>query len=288
MASVKAKQKPKRLTPKPAVLRELYLLSGNNCAMPACKNVNLDERGTVIGQICHIEAAMPDGPRFNEDQTNEQRRALSNLVLICANHHLQIDSKRHEKDWPRNKVRKLKADHEVRFSAIPGSLEQRFEHQFVDSTDSLNPTYPSKFTKLEKMLPDCKINDEEKPKRAKQVKNFLKSMASVPETERSFMLGVIKRAIKLGKGDDEVSVHVEDIKSALKVSRWKLQKMGDALERLNVGDITEVGTSGQDEWHVRVWSPSDYLTWFDINRFCDKTDSPLEDFVIHLKFGLLD
>ena len=53
------KEKPKRLTPKPEVLRELYLLSGNQCAMPNCRNVIIDDKGTVIGQVCHIEAAMP-------------------------------------------------------------------------------------------------------------------------------------------------------------------------------------------------------------------------------------
>jgi len=66
-----ANQKPKRLVPKPDVLRELYLLSGKNCAMPDCNNVIVDSKGVVIGQVCHIEAASPKGPRFNAKQSND-------------------------------------------------------------------------------------------------------------------------------------------------------------------------------------------------------------------------
>lgn len=256
--------------------------------MTGCKHVIIDEKGTVIGQVCHIEAAMPDGPRFNPNQTNEDRRALSNLVLICANHHLQIDSKKHEKVWPLEKVKKLKAEHEAKFKAIPGSLEQRFNTQFADSTDSLDPTDPSDFKKLEEVLPDCRVHEEERPKRAEEVKWFLEHAAKVPGTERAFMLGLIKRAIKLNDSSGgEISVHVDDVTGALSVSHYKLKQFGASLERLGVGDVTEVGTPRGDEWHARVYSPSGYLTWFDIDEFCSKTGHSLDEFVIHLKFGLL-
>jgi hypothetical protein len=187
------KETPKRLTPKPEVLRELYLLSGNNCAMPNCKNVIIDSMGVVVGHICHIEAAMPDGPRFNADMSNNGRRALSNLVLMCAGHHLQIDSKKYEAKWPVAAVRKLKADHEARFKGLDGSLEQRFRSEFVDSTASLDPSEPKTYKRLEQLVPECKLAEEDAAKRAKQVKAFLKKARLVPQTERDFMLNVINR-----------------------------------------------------------------------------------------------
>jgi hypothetical protein len=280
--------KTKRLTPKPSVLRELYLLSGNQCAMTGCKNVIIDNKGTVIGQICHIEAAMPDGPRFNAYQTNEQRRELSNLVLICANHHLQIDSKKHETDWPLAKVKALKVTHEAKFKAIAGSLEQSFNRQFEDNTDSLEPTDPGDFTILEKELPACKLDKQDKSKRAQQVKEFIKKAAKVPLTEREFMLGLIKRAMKLTPTSHEVSVHVDDVTSALSLSANKLNRLCSALERLEMGCLTEVATTIGDEWHASVYNPSDYLSWFDINDFCNKKGYLLDEFVINLKFKLLD
>ncbi|MGA7451347.1 MAG: hypothetical protein WBW73_08730 [Rhodoplanes sp.] len=78
---------PTRFTPKPDTLRELFLKSGNFCAVPNCTALMMNEAGVFIGQVCHIEAAEPGGERFNPAMTNEQRRAYSNLMLMCYPHH---------------------------------------------------------------------------------------------------------------------------------------------------------------------------------------------------------
>ncbi len=81
------KQKPKRLTPTPETLRELFLKSGNLCAYSDCDRLMTNADRVFIGQVCHIEAAEPNGERFNPSMTNEQRRAGSNLLLMCYEHH---------------------------------------------------------------------------------------------------------------------------------------------------------------------------------------------------------
>ena len=53
--------KAKRLQPTVAVLRELYLKSGNQCAYPGCLRPIVNSSGNYVGQICHIEAAEPGG-----------------------------------------------------------------------------------------------------------------------------------------------------------------------------------------------------------------------------------
>ncbi|KIU11162.1 hypothetical protein SC09_Contig24orf00043 [Bacillus subtilis] len=40
-----------------------------------------------MGEICHIEAAMPGGERFYPNQTNEERRDFDNLMMLCLDHH---------------------------------------------------------------------------------------------------------------------------------------------------------------------------------------------------------
>jgi hypothetical protein len=84
-------EKIKRLTPKTEVLRELYLKSGNQCAFSGCPRVMIDSDGNFVGQICHIEAAEEGGERFNHKQTNEDRRAFNNLMLMCYEHHVYND-----------------------------------------------------------------------------------------------------------------------------------------------------------------------------------------------------
>src|SRR5437879_11220425 len=85
--AVSVSEEVKRLQPKPEVLRELFLKSGNLCAFPGCNHLIMDPDGVFIGQLCHIEAAEKGGERFNPNQTNEDRRALDNLVLFCYEHH---------------------------------------------------------------------------------------------------------------------------------------------------------------------------------------------------------
>jgi hypothetical protein len=76
-----------RLSLKPSVIKRLFALSGNECAFPNCPECIVNTSGTVIGEICHIEAAEQGGERFNDKSNDEYRRSFKNLVLFCSNHH---------------------------------------------------------------------------------------------------------------------------------------------------------------------------------------------------------
>jgi tetratricopeptide (TPR) repeat protein len=80
-----------RLPLKSDVLRALFARSGNQCAFPGCNHPLISEKGAFIAQICHIEAANEGGPRYNEHQTDEERRAEGNLLLLCYRHHKETD-----------------------------------------------------------------------------------------------------------------------------------------------------------------------------------------------------
>ncbi len=58
------------MKPEKDKLRELYLKSGNQCAFPACNNLMMNKDGDFVVVVCHIEAAMPGGERFNKNKTN--------------------------------------------------------------------------------------------------------------------------------------------------------------------------------------------------------------------------
>jgi hypothetical protein len=79
--------KVKRLNPTADTKRTLFLLSMNQCAFPSCLHNIINENNQFIGEICHIEAANEGGERFNMKQTNEERRHISNLILMCPIHH---------------------------------------------------------------------------------------------------------------------------------------------------------------------------------------------------------
>jgi hypothetical protein len=282
-----AMEEPKRLSPTPDTLRQLYLLSGNRCAMPSCKNLVIDGNGVVVGHICHIRAAMPDGARFDVTMTNEERRQASNLLLLCGGHHTQIDSEKYEDLYPVERVKKIKRDHEAKFKGVGDSLFKAFSDEYVDVTDALDRTKARNFVRFEQVLQEDGLEPDEFIERQEQVAAYVARMQVVPDAERIFMLAVIKRAIKLDARFG-VNVPITDLRNAIGISQNKLRTMGDALERYGVGRIDLSGTAAGDDYCFWIREPSEYITWFDLARFCDKVGILLDEFVLRLKFGMLD
>jgi len=112
------KEEVKRLPVLAKTLRQLHMLSGNECAFPDCQNKMLADDGALIGQVCHIEAAEEGGQRFNENQSNEDRRAFSNLLLMCYQHHIVTNN---VDQYDVAAMRAIKSNHERRFTGVSQS-----------------------------------------------------------------------------------------------------------------------------------------------------------------------
>jgi hypothetical protein len=125
---------PKRLTPRADVTRRLYLAMGNRCAFPQCEQALMGSDAVLVGEIAHIEGALPDSARFNAAMTNEQRRHYDNLLLMCGTHHTVIDSD--ETTWTVAKLKDLKRAHEATYTAAIDKLRQ----QVGDVTDGVTYT----------------------------------------------------------------------------------------------------------------------------------------------------
>lgn len=100
-----------RLEPTPSTVKRLFALSGNKCAFPGCTQVLVDAEQHLVAQICHIEGAEPAGERYNSNQSDEERRAFENLILLCANHHLVTDD---TVKYTVDVLKAMKAEHEKR------------------------------------------------------------------------------------------------------------------------------------------------------------------------------
>jgi hypothetical protein len=80
--------------PKESTLKRLFALSRNLCAFTGCTAQIVDrDSGVLTGQICHIKARHPTGPRYDPTQTDEARRAFENLIVLCRTHHAIVDAK---------------------------------------------------------------------------------------------------------------------------------------------------------------------------------------------------
>lgn len=72
--------------------KELWAKSGNRCAI--CKKefvskISEDDGSFIIGDECHIISSSTDGPRYKPGL--EDYDAYDNLLLLCKNHHREID-----------------------------------------------------------------------------------------------------------------------------------------------------------------------------------------------------
>lgn len=110
-------------------IKILWGRSGNRCAI--CKiELTPDGEEETIGEIAHIISQSSDGPRGKEKLPLEKRDDYSNLILLCPNHHSEIDKT--PESWPTTRLQQLKSEHEKWVSA---QLEQGlFSYAPIDNS----------------------------------------------------------------------------------------------------------------------------------------------------------
>lgn len=93
--------------------KRLYGLSGNVCANPTCGKKLIDKNGNQLGEIAHICAASPEGPRYNPSMTDDQRRNIDNLILLCEDCNKLVDNKENVEQYPIELLHNWKQNHET-------------------------------------------------------------------------------------------------------------------------------------------------------------------------------
>ena len=128
-----------RLAPSTDVLRALFARSGNQCAYPGCTQPIINQRNKFIGQVCHIEAAMPGGERHNKTQSDEQRRDYDNLLLLCYPHHIETND---VGEYPVDKLA-MKLEHERQFLKTDFKIDEselyRLSHEMEQFWGDVGP-----------------------------------------------------------------------------------------------------------------------------------------------------
>lgn len=97
-------------------LKRLFALSGNVCAFPGCTAPIVDtEHGIVTGEICHIKARSPLGPRYEANQNPTERDGYENLMLMCGAHNKIVDDPSTRDAFTVEMLQRYKREHELRF-----------------------------------------------------------------------------------------------------------------------------------------------------------------------------
>ncbi|ALC87393.1 hypothetical protein AM499_17410 [Bacillus sp. FJAT-22090] len=261
----------KRLPPTKEVLRELYLKSGNQCAFPGCSKTILNNKGNVVGQICHIEAAMPGGERFNAKQSNEERRAFSNLILLCYDHHIETNE---VKQFSVERLKKMKADHEKKFSdaaeklystVSDKTLQQDFE--YCTSLTNMNNVLKWGLSREEHILDVPKFN---------KLVDILRKLS--PNTRAIFSIMVDRSVNSL--------INLEEISQVTGLEHVELKKSISLL--INYELITEVDSDDYNNPITYLKQKDLWDIWSEIKNYSEKSSITLEEIINNMNFSLLD
>ena len=95
---------------KESTAKKLFALSRTHCARPECNIRLVLENGVNLGEMCHIEGEKPHSARYNSDMDDEQRRDISNLLIMCNNCHTIIDND--VENYTVQKLKEIKKNHE--------------------------------------------------------------------------------------------------------------------------------------------------------------------------------
>jgi len=178
--------------------------------------------GVLVGEIAHIKAALPGGARFDDAMSNEERRAESNLILMCAVHHIKIDAKRNM--WSVEKLEILKAAHEAIYTGAIDRLRDAVE----DTTDGVT-WRPCKT--LAAIYGD-EDRTNELPYDIEVVEEFAKRLAGIPLGARSVLAIAVHKgkSVKGSSGRGEIEIIHSLLEASCHCTSSQLAKNLEILE----------------------------------------------------------
>ena len=278
---------PKRLAPRLETLRELFLKSGNLCAFPNCSALMMDRDGVFIGQICHIQAAEPGGPRFNATMSNEERRSVSNLMLLCYEHHRVTDS---VNKYSVSDLSEMKQQHERRFSRPDRAIMDKL----TDWTRTEQPKLVYNLRRPNDVL-DWGLTTEQLKESISELNEYINTLRNVPVDVRIFVGAIARRAHIMRDTNavqdehSDVKILYADFQSAHTLSNSRINEQLAQMGSYGLGGIDEIDTEVGLQSAIRLRTlKSGWPIWPSIAHFAEATDTPLEHFTEELDFTSFD
>jgi hypothetical protein len=222
---------PKRLMPLAEVTRRLYLASGNRCAYPGCEQALMGSDAVLVGEIAHIEGALPDSARFNAKMSNEQRRGYDNLLLVCGTHHTTID--RDFERWKVTTLRDLKRNHEAVYTAAVDQLRR----QVGDITEGV--TYTPAVNGLA-ILDSAGLDQHERAESCRDINRFADRLSKIPLDARSLLVLIVARGeeaplhVTVGRSQGEFQIPVRVLRSIANCTPSQLRQHVEVLEHFDL------------------------------------------------------
>lgn len=203
-----------------STLKTLCSKAGNMCSYEGCVSL-LIQNNVFVGDIGHIHGVEKGSARFNSCLDEEQLRAEKNLILLCKTHHYIIDHRSLETEYPAERVRRMKADHEKSISKALDAFF--FGNSIKDELDTSKIILGRNYARLINES-DFK-NDSEIKEFKTKLANFGNVLRKLPKKHREFIYAVLRRT-----SERSMNVNFADLKDALDIDSGELNSIFSTLE----------------------------------------------------------
>lgn len=281
-------EEPKRKAHTKEVLRELFAKSGNMCAWPGCSQIMITAEGKFIGQICHIEGVK--GERSRNNMSNNDRAAVSNLMLLCYPHHVETND---ESLWTVELLKKMKQEHETLFT----DPETALYNAYVDRSarKALNRAITAKRFSEVVGWPTEPIHLQET---TDEINAIFEKVEKLDIQTRLFIVAVARRAWRVRETANvstrsgHLLLRWDDFTDTTGSADDEVKKRIEALEAHHLGsyDDDTMEVAGRPVYAIMLYraptSQADY--WLPIAEFCEKANEPLEEIIVNLDLSRFD
>ena len=123
--------------PRAKEIGRVISLGGNQCAFDACdRPIFRPDKSELLGEIAHIKARSPSGPRFDPRQSSEENRSVENLMAMCKEHADLIDLEENLAIYTVERLTAMKEEHEAR-------VERRADRGWITWPNSITQLVPT-------------------------------------------------------------------------------------------------------------------------------------------------
>lgn len=103
-------------------IKLLWSNAAGRCSLPGCdKRLTVEQAAEsapyTLGEMAHIKGKKTRSNRYDSAQTDEERDSYENLILLCPNHHTEIDKPENEAKYSVAWLQAEKMQHEQRILA---------------------------------------------------------------------------------------------------------------------------------------------------------------------------
>ncbi|EJR44467.1 hypothetical protein IIM_05156 [Bacillus cereus VD107] len=258
--------------------RMLWALSGNRCAI--CKTSLLQKGKKVnIGEIAHIVSRSKNETRGDDPLPMEERDNYPNLILLCANHHTEIDNDKTVGDYPVERLHRIKEEHEK-------FIESRLQGDFLEEVEIDDKLLGSHFNAIKKVS-EYDLSRE-------QLEKCIEEYFSLNEKEQKVLYKLIKTCfeeeeLNVPKVASKIRNDLSIIKS-LKELRFlhyyddeNLYQLDENLFYTDYNQVIEVSAFEKYNWVLGEYGEIIYQVYLLLGK-----QKKFKEFNREIRIGFLD